>query len=64
MSSKKIQKIKEQILEALEEPKKFKLRGLVGNFYSLAIASIGIGIATKSLKEIKNEYTKNKEENN
>ncbi len=53
MSSKKIQKLKEDIIKALEEPKKFNLKDLVGGCYALTIASVGLGVAVKSLEKIK-----------
>ena len=51
MSSKRIQKIKEQILEALEEEKPFSkiLSDLVVGFYALAIASVGINIMMEGI---------------
>ena len=52
MSSKRIQKIKEQILEALEEETPYykSIKSLVPAFYSLAIASVGINIMSENLK--------------
>ena len=51
--SKSIQKLKEDIIKALEEPKKLDLMDLGKSVYALAIASAGLGVAVKSLKENK-----------
>jgi len=52
MSSKRIQKIKEQILEALEEETPYykSIKSLVPVFYSLAIMGVGINIMSENLK--------------
>lgn len=51
MSSKRIQKIKEQILKALEEPKRFKIGDLAKSFYALVIAGVGINVGIEQLKK-------------
>ena len=55
MSSKRIQKIKEQILEALEEETPYykSIKSLVPVFYSLAIMSVGINFVCESVNKLK-----------
>jgi len=50
-TQKEIDKIKKDILEALEEPKKFSIKDLASSFYALAIATMGINIMSKGLKK-------------
>ena len=52
-TQKEIDKIKKDILEALEEPKKFSLMDLASGFYSFAISTIVLNVMSKSMKKLK-----------